>query len=448
MKSTNDGITLLDHGISKVPGVAINATSNKGVTYLLDNQNTSMKGPLLGIIKPSWTKVAESESRLAWLKTMWERGLCVRNIEAYAKSISDQLRTDEMKVREEERSVLLDLMLVKIRDEKRNLRILLGIREEIRNWLRVELGKRKFETIMRRLGKIVTSLKERLKHKYKNKVEHLAQQREIEKREKESLKREIPEELSIIKECLVYNKENYESLEIKRNDDLRIGKVDMSAEESALLSLNPKFAVLKCLDDEEQEHDIELGLTKLRYEVRQIDLEQRKEEIEFENANGDMTEIKYNLERDTQDMTRQVYHPFEKSFDYGNRRVTDLPECSEVILPKPVDQRLESEMSMIREIIMKEFVEYKKEIEKKIEKNWRDKNKMEKCKEKMKRNQEYMNLTRIEKEGLHSIKKRMKAGEIVVVKTDKSSKLVLMKKDEYIKIGAEDCKGDKLLSRT
>ena len=35
MKSTNDGITLLDHGISKVPDVAINATSNKDVTYLL-----------------------------------------------------------------------------------------------------------------------------------------------------------------------------------------------------------------------------------------------------------------------------------------------------------------------------------------------------------------------------------------------------------------------------
>ena len=34
-KSSNDGIALLDHGISKVPDVAINATSNKEVTYLL-----------------------------------------------------------------------------------------------------------------------------------------------------------------------------------------------------------------------------------------------------------------------------------------------------------------------------------------------------------------------------------------------------------------------------
>ena len=87
---------------------------------------------MLGITKPSWIKAADSEMRLAWLKTMYEKKLCVRTIESYAKALSDELRTDEMKVREEERTVLLDLILVKIRDEKRNLKILQGIREEMR----------------------------------------------------------------------------------------------------------------------------------------------------------------------------------------------------------------------------------------------------------------------------------------------------------------------------
>ena len=59
-----------------------------------------------------------------------------------------------------------------------------------------------------------------------------------------------------------------------------------------------------------------------------------------------------------------------------------------------------------------------------------------------------MNLTKTEKDGLFSIRKRMKEGEIVVVKTDKSSKLVLMKREDYLKIGETDCKEDKLLSRT
>ena len=35
-KSLNEGIAQLDPGISEVPDVAINATSNKGVTYLLE----------------------------------------------------------------------------------------------------------------------------------------------------------------------------------------------------------------------------------------------------------------------------------------------------------------------------------------------------------------------------------------------------------------------------
>ena len=140
-KISIDGISTKDQGISKVPDVALCATSNNNVeqllsekttrAYLLDNSKTSMKGPLLGIIKPSWIKVAESESRL----------------EDYAKSISFQLRTEEMKLREEERTALLDLMLVKIRDEKRNLRILLGVREEMRKWLKVELGRKKFNKL-------------------------------------------------------------------------------------------------------------------------------------------------------------------------------------------------------------------------------------------------------------------------------------------------------------
>ena len=65
----------LDQGISIVPQVAPCATSNSreqllsekttSPQFLLDNDVTSMKGPLLGIVKPSWIKVAESECRLA-----------------------------------------------------------------------------------------------------------------------------------------------------------------------------------------------------------------------------------------------------------------------------------------------------------------------------------------------------------------------------------------------
>ena len=152
------------------------STSNEtlSTSYL----KTSLKGPLLNTVKPSWMKTAECEQRLAWLKTMWNRKLCLRELESYSKALSAQLRTDEMRVREEERKVLLDLMLVKIRDEKRNLQILEGVREEVRDWLRNELGRRRrFETLMVCLGRDVKRKKMSLKKKYNEKVTHLEKER-------------------------------------------------------------------------------------------------------------------------------------------------------------------------------------------------------------------------------------------------------------------------------
>ena len=46
--------------------------------------------------------------------------------------------------------------------------------------------------------------------------------------------------------------------------------------------------------------------------------------------------------------------------------MTDLKENSRVVLPKPASDKLESEMEVARETIMKEFMKYKREIEEKI----------------------------------------------------------------------------------
>ena len=44
---------------------------------------------MLGILRPYWTKVLESEQRIAWLKTMIGKNIVVRNLEAYGKAISE-----------------------------------------------------------------------------------------------------------------------------------------------------------------------------------------------------------------------------------------------------------------------------------------------------------------------------------------------------------------------
>ena len=62
---------------------------------------TPTRGQLIGIIRPVWLKVIESECRLNWLHEMVRLELVVRNIESYAKSISDCLIFLSIMVHEE-----------------------------------------------------------------------------------------------------------------------------------------------------------------------------------------------------------------------------------------------------------------------------------------------------------------------------------------------------------
>ena len=63
---------------------------------------------------------------------------------------------------------------------------------------------------------------------------------------------------------------------------------------------------------------------------------------------------------------RQVFNPIEKTLDMAKKRVTDLEENSKVSLPQPIDAKFESEMVVVRNTILKEFDNYKREMEEKL----------------------------------------------------------------------------------
>ena len=84
----------------KAPSDFVPFSINCSKLYSMD------RGKLLGAAQPAWNKVLESEARLKWLKSMVEKDLVVRNLESYAKAEGEKLRTEEMKLREEERDVL------------------------------------------------------------------------------------------------------------------------------------------------------------------------------------------------------------------------------------------------------------------------------------------------------------------------------------------------------
>ena len=67
-----------------------------------------------------------------------------------------------------------------------------------------------------------------------------------------------------------------------------------------------------------------------------------------------------------------IFDPEEKMYNYANKRASDLEENNKVTLPKSGDAKQEAELEMIRNIIIEEFLIYKKKIEKEEEE--RDRN--------------------------------------------------------------------------
>ena len=136
--------------------------------------------------------------------------------------------------------------------------------------------------------------------------------------------------------------------------------------------------------------------------------------------------------------SRQFFDLISNIFDYLKRRVTDLVENTKVYLPKLGDVRAESEIEMIRDIIMSTYKDKKDELNNKLNsKNDKDADK----------NQEWSNLTNEEKKGLRNLKKTLAYREIVLVKTDKSGKMAVMDKGKYLSISNKSNSINRSLNR-
>ena len=111
------------------------------------------------------------------------------------------------------------------------------------------------------------------------------------------------------------------------------------------------------------ESNIEVGFSKMRYEVERRAKMKKAEECEIEGSDGKRRKVDTDADS-TENLIeeakeRQVYNPIEKTLDMSKKRVT---EGAKVILPKPRNEKVESEMELIRNIIMEEFNNYKDKI--------------------------------------------------------------------------------------
>ena len=196
---------------------------------------------------------------------MLDKKLVLRDLVAFSKNSTEKLRTESSRRDELGREAILDLMRIKMVDERRYYRECKRVRERIRDIVPEKIGKRGYDNLMRKLKIKIEAQKRELKKKYASKTEILEKQRE-----KNVLAKleEIPVGLEKYSRSKVFSRAEMEKMQPVEQKVETIGKVKIDEDESSILRLNPKFAVLKKLVIEDMEHDIEICNAKLRYEKR------------------------------------------------------------------------------------------------------------------------------------------------------------------------------------
>ena len=92
-----------------------------------------------------------------------------------------------------------------------------------------------------------------------------------------------------------------------------------------------------------------------------------------------------------------------------------MDECNRVTLPKPLPINEEALLELRRELHKKIYDEHRAAF--------------------TKIGEQISNMTEEELQGLRSLLKRIRAGEILIIKTDKSGKVVITSVEDYKKLG-------------
>ena len=313
-------------------------------------------------------------------------------------------------------AVISPAMKIKLADEQCYLRELVKARIACQREMEKNLGKnsRLYKNTIALLRQEARKRKVEVTTKFKNKDRHLKEK--YNKCGRQESDRVIPDDLQEYSDLIIFNKNGYESLEPVSYEVKTIGQVELTQEEKSVLKLHPKFCIIDKLSRQEFEQEQEAALAKLRMEINK------------EEENKDLTneEIIENQEIDAKG--RQVFDPVEKIYDSRRRRVTDLKECSRIPLPRPLSTDQEATLELRKRTQLEVFSEY---MTKYTDKNGRQES----------------NLTQEEEAGLKSLQKKISKGQVIIIKTDKSSKFAATQEEEYKKMGEVHTRKDKEISR-
>ena len=193
------------------------------------------------------------------------------------------------------------------------------------------------------------------------------------------------------------------------------GGIRPTGEEAAVLALPAKFNTYGPVRVEEVEVETEVAIAKVKWE-----LEAREERMEEDGTGGEWTE----RWEEEQQRRKQVYDMEAGRMDFGNKRVTDMKHCRRTFPPRPVSATKAAILSNFKFRVCE------------VTRGYMSDN----CDERG--NIKESNITREERAGLKSIQRKVKDQEWIVMPTDKSGRLTVNTKRNYLERMEPHMNGD------
>ena len=402
-------------------------------------------------------KIIRDELRLWLLKSLLERDLATREIYYFVKKQGDKRETNK----KPDIMTIRSAMSVKIKDLLRSLKRSRLKRSICKKRLLEDLDHKSYR-LRKRWRAITNSLRplgEKIKEKYEKKILHYTRVQKLTtdtgliRNNKRVTPTPVPKHL-----------QKYETLSIFRlPEDLPVPltplgpfvcdpKITLTREEKLILSKDPKFSIAPEPSEQNFRTEEERMIAKHRYNSTNYKRKKegvtaiRLDEPEKEMIQTDRLTKLHELYLENKN--RFTYNPTERSISFQKRRATEYKLNKSVKLPKPLNSDQEFECEVRRREFLQSFYEYTNIQEKRKRKGRKergkavDNKKMKGTQREIKRTQsvtgknknkkkdEYINLSRYEIVGMESLKKRIKAGEIIITATDKSSRFAILNKDQ------------------
>ena len=371
-----------------------------------------------------WKNAAESKARINLMMSLKREGLGLAELEEFNLNLGSKYRSQKFKNKVTGNQpvklpVVEQTMKLKLSDEQSYYRELCSQKSRKRREIAKILknNSRPFRKVMQEFKKEELMVKEELTDKFKKKVEHIKlKYRKNKNAHPEEDEVVVPDDMTDYSEARIFTKKSYDNIQEDSYEVKIVGEVELTVEERKILQLHPKFCVVGQLNETNFEHEQEAALAKIRMEITK------------DEENQDLTPEEIKEDEEFTARTRQVFDPETRQYDARKRRVTDLKECSRITLPRPLSPEEEATLEVRKRSQMKIFKEY-------LDKNTN------------KKGEPKTNLTPEESQGLKSLQKKISKGELIVLKTDKSSKFAVTSQEKYIEMGQEHVKKDKKITR-